>query len=145
VAYRWNPVSGQLDLVRPTQTTVETAEKIADTFDCDATALVGDVVTPSETVENKVESLAGNVYNGLAFGIIIEKLSLTTCKVLISGKLTGATYNLAGLTYGKALFVGTDGTITTTTPTTGHRQKMGMAIKSDTIFLLPSLEKVILS
>jgi hypothetical protein len=143
MAFRWNPVSGTLDLVKPTQTTVETAEKIAEIFDCDATAAVGDVVAPSTTTANKVDHLTSNSYNGLAFGVIIEKLTITTCKVLISGKLAGPTYGLSGLTFGKPLFVDTDGSLTTTVPPTGHLQKMGMAIKDDTIFLLPSLEKVV--
>lgn len=143
MAFRWNPVSGTLDLVKPTQTNVETAEKIAEIFDCEATAAVGDVVVPSTTVANRVDVLSSNVYSGLAFGIIIEKLTITTCKVLVSGKLSGALYGLSGLTFGKALFIDTDGTITTTVPATGHLQKMGMAIKDDTIFLLPSLEKVV--
>ena len=141
--FKFNPFTGNLDRTATKQTVVETAEKIAETFDCLAGAAVGDVVVPSRTTQNLVLTLSSNVYDDAAFGIIIEKITLTTCKVLISGKLAGAAFGLGGLTFGKPLFISTSGTIPTTPPTTGHLQKMGIAIKTDTIFLLPSLEKVI--
>lgn len=145
MAVRFNPFTGQLDLVAPKQTAIDTAEKIADIFGCLASVSVGDVVVPSTTVSDHVDTLSTNAYDNLAFGVVIEKISLTSCKVLVSGKLTGAAFGISGLTFGKAVFIGTDGSLTTTVPVTGHRQKMGMAIKSDSIFLLPSLEKVVLS
>jgi len=141
MAFRFNPLSGQLEIDR-SATTVEFAEKISAEFDCDISAVIGDVVVPSTITENKVESLSSNTYSNLAFGIIIKKITTTTCEVLISGKLTDG---FSGLAFGKPIYVGTDGKVTTTVPTINSLQKIGLAIKSDEIFLLPSLEKVILS
>lgn len=145
MAYKWNPFTGNFDQVidNEASNTTEFAQKVAEEFDCLATAQVGDIVVPSTTTPNLVEELDSNVYDNLAFGIVIEKLTLTTCKVLISGKLAGASYGLSGLTFGKPLFIGTDGSLTTTVPATGHLQKMGIAVKADTIFLLPTMEKVV--
>ena len=128
-----------LPLRVPVQHSVEFAEKVSDIFNCDASTAIGDVVRPSETLEDTVVTLTSNVFPNTAIGVVIEKPSATTCEGLISGKLE----NLSGLTFGRAVFIDTDGTLTTTPPATGHQQKMGLAIKSDTMFLLPSLEKVI--
>ena len=143
MSYRLNPFTGQLEHVRGLQTNVEFAEKISVIFDCDVSAAIGDVVRPSTTTADKVEVVTTNIWPNLAIGVIITKPTTTTCEVLISGKLEGITFGLSGLTFGKAIFVGTSGGVTTTVPATGHLQKMGLAIKSDAIFLLPSLEKVV--
>ncbi len=146
MALKWNPFTGTFDIVTGNApTTTDVAEKIADIFGCPVTASVGDVVVPSTTIQDQVDPITSNVFANLGFGVIIEKLTLTTCKVLISGKLEGAANGVSGLTFGKVVFIGTNGLLTTTKPNTGHLQKMGMAIKSDAVFLLPSLEKVVLS
>lgn len=123
------------------QTDVEFAQKIAITYMSDPSVVVGDIVRPSTTVTDTVVSLTDNVYPNLAVGIVISKPSATQAEVLISGRIAGFT----GLVFGKPVFIGTSGEITTTVPTTGHQQKMGSAITSTEIFLLPSTEKVILS
>ena len=139
---RWsfNPFSGVLE---PTESpaAVEFAEKIADIFTCDPSVAVGDLVRPSETVEDEVVAVSSNVYPNIVFGVVINKPTSTSCEVLISGKLDG----YSGLAFGKVIWAGTSGEVTTTKPTTGHQQKLGIAIKSDTIFLFPSTEKVILA
>jgi len=141
MAFRFNPLSGQLEIDRASSS-VEFAEKISSEFLCDISSVVGDVVVPSTTVSNKVDSLSSNVYSNLAFGVIIDKITPTTCEVLISGKLTEG---ISGLDFGKVVYINPAGVITTSVPTVGHQQKMGMAIKSNELFLLPSLEKVILN
>ena len=133
-----NPLSGVFDF---TTDSTEFAEKVSDEFDCAASVAVGDVVIPSEVTENTVVALTSNVYNNLAFGVVITKITTTTCEVLMSGKLEG----LSGLSFGRPMFIHTDGTLTTTPPATGHLQKMGFAAKADSGFLLPSMEKVIQS
>jgi len=141
MAFRLNPLNGQLELDR-SQANVEFAQKISSEFICNASTAVGDVVVPSQTVENKVITITTNIYNNLVFGIVIKKIDATTCEVLVSGKVTDG---ISGLSFGKVAYIGPFGTITTTVPTTGHLQKIGMAIKANELFLLPSLEKIILS
>jgi hypothetical protein len=136
MGFKLNPFTGLLDLV---PSTVQFAKKISEVFNCDSGTQIGDVVRPSEIITDTVVSLTSNVYTNLAFGVVIAKPTATTCEVLISGKLEG----FSGLTFGKVLYIDTDGTLTTDVPATGHLQKMGMALKSDTIFLLPSMEKVV--
>jgi hypothetical protein len=43
------------------------------------------------------------------------------------------------------LFVGTNGHLTTSKPSTGHLQAMGLSITATTAFLMPSLTKVVQS
>lgn len=143
----FNPLSGTLDVVASassqTQTEVDAALKVAEYFDCIEPANVGDLVVPSETAQETVEPIASNVYPNLVFGVIIEKLNTGRCRVLISGKLSGSAFQLSGLTTGKALYVGLNGKLTTLPPATGHIQRCGVALKSDTIFLNISLDKVV--
>lgn len=144
MAYKFNPTSGFLEFVSST-TKIEFAEKISSIFDCDVSAAIGDIVTPSTITENKVDTITTNSYSNLAFGIIVDKPTSTTCEVLVSGKISGVANGISGLEFGKVAYINASGKISTAVPSTGHRQKMGMAIKSDELFLLPSLEKVILS
>lgn len=138
MSYKLNPFTGILEL--GPANSVEFAKKVSEIFDCDAGVAIGDLVRPSEVTENTVISLTSNVYNNLAFGVVISKPTATTCEVLISGKLE---VGVSGLTFGKVCYVDTDGSITTTVPATGHLQKVGLAIKSDIMFLIPSMEKVV--
>lgn len=137
--YVWNALEDRFDLI---VNSIEFAEKLADTFLCEASAAVGDLVIASSTTEDKVEVVSSNIYDDLIFGVIISKPSSTTAEVLVSGRLDGF---FTGLTFGKSLFVSEVGGITTSKPATGHIQIIGRAIKSDSIFLLPSNEKVIQS
>lgn len=137
--YVWNPLNSEFDAVL---SSVEFAQKLADIFICDASAAVGDLVVASQNVSDTVEVVSTNVYNDLIFGVIISKPTSTQAEVLISGRLDGF---FTGLTFGKSVFVSETGGLTTTKPATGHVQIIGRAIKSDSIFLLPSNEKVIQS
>lgn len=137
MSYKLNPFTGILDLV-PSR--VQFASKVSDIFDCEISTQVGDVVRPSDIITNKVISLTDNVYSNLAFGVVLNKPTSTTCEVMISGKLE---VGVSGLAFGKVCYIDTDGTITTSVPATGHLQKVGLAIKSDIMFLIPSMEKVV--
>lgn len=143
----FNPLTGSLDVVASasaqTPTEVDAALKVAEYFDCVEPASIGDLVVPSETTQETVEPISSNVYPNLVFGVIIEKLGVGRCRVLISGKLSGAAYQLAGLVTGRALYVGSNGKLTTTPPVSGHIQRCGVALKSDTVFLNISLDKVV--
>jgi hypothetical protein len=133
-------LGGQLPFAQKdsTTTTVEKAEKIVAILDTDASTAIGDLVRPDTVVSDKVVTVTSNIYPNIVIGYVISKPTSTTAEVLISGKVTG----LSGLTFGKVVFVGTSGEVTTTVPAT-DRQKLGIAIGSDTIFLLPSTEKVV--
>ena len=141
---RWsfNPFSGMLE---PTESpsSIEFAEKIADIFTCNESVQVGDLVRASTVTEETVETITSNVYDDIVIGLVISKPTAGTCEVLFSGKVEDI--GLSGLSFGKVIWVGVTGEITTTRPTAGHIQKLGVAIKSNKIFLLPSTEKVILS
>lgn len=122
-------------------TSVEFAEKISDIFNCLASVSVGDLAIADPSNDDTILAIGTNVYDDIVFGVVIEKPSSTTCEVLFSGKVN----SLSGLSLGKVVWVGTSGVPTTVKPTTGHQQKLGVAIKSDSMYLSPSLEKVITS
>lgn len=138
----FNPLNGELDLVS-FQTDVEVAAKVQETFDCAQSTSIGDLVVPSEILNDTVESVSTNYYPNLVFGVVVAKPTPTRATVLVSGRLQGSQYQLMGLDFGKALYVSPLGKLTTTPPTTGHVQRLGIAIKSDSVFLLPSMDKVI--
>jgi hypothetical protein len=75
-------------------------------------------------------------------GIIKEKLTTTSCIVVIAGILENIT---TGLTANKAVFVSLTGGLTTTKPATGHLQIMGTALSSTSMVVNVSSEKVIQS
>ena len=142
MSWRINPFTGQLDHTGSSGTVdeAEVALKVQEEFDNDGPVMVGDLVIASSSVAEAVKSINTNYnYPSAVFGIVTEIVSPTRCKVLISGKLSGVLYQLTGLTFGRDLFVGSDGKLTTTPPPTGPLQKLGIAIKSDSIFLLPNL------
>lgn len=143
MALTFNPFTGQLDYVSAASTTIEAAEKIQDEFDLYGVGAVGDVVIPSPNQTDAVESLTSNYYTGAAFGVITEFVTSTRVKVLVSGRLSGSAFQLSGLTFGQVLFISSTGKLTTTVPATGHLQKFGIALKGDTVFLLPSMDKVL--
>lgn len=111
------------------------------TFDCDASAAVGDLVIQSTTTDNKVDVISSNVYDGLVIGVVVEKLSDTRCNIRWSGLTATAT----GLTRNKAVFVSLTGTPTTSVPTTGHLQSIGTAVSSTEYLLNLQAGKVIRS
>ena len=94
-------------------------------------------------MHSTVVALTSNVYNDVIIGMVISKPTPTTCEVLFSGKIEGG--SLSGLVFGKVAWVSPSGTVTTVKPTSGHIQKLGIAIKSNKLFLLPSTEKVVLT
>lgn len=143
VKYVVNPLSKNLfDAV---VNEVEFAKKAADTFICDVSAQVGDVVRHTSTPDT-VEVITSNPYTGKAFGTIIEKISDTVCTVQYGGKIAGAANGLSGLTPGETIWIGTNGKYTTTVPGSGeHQQAMGFAVKTDTIMLIPDMRKVLKS
>ncbi len=145
MAYKWvfNPLTGLLEPNAAAFEETEFALKVAENFNVVEPASVGDLVVASATLPETVEPVSNNLFDNTVFGVIIEKLGVGSAKVLISGKLSGSLYQLAGLQTGKTVFVSESGKMTTTPPATGHLQVMGVALKSDTMFLNISLSKVV--
>lgn len=141
MSWNFNPFLGVITQKSSKATDAETALKVQEEFDNDGPVQVGSVVVPSSALQDTVRAIDTNYnYPSAAFGVVTEIVSPTRCKVLISGKLSGSIYQLAGLTFGKTVFIGADGKLTTTPPASGPLQKMGIALKSDSIFLLPNLD-----
>jgi hypothetical protein len=110
--------------------------------DCEESSSIGDLVILSLTTDFVVETLTNNNYDSrLCVGIIREKSSPTSCQVIVIGLVENL---VSGLQRGKAVWVGTDGKATTTPPTTGHLQCVGMSISSTSFVVNIEPNKVIL-
>lgn len=110
---------------------------------CTEDEIVGDLVVFSLTVDYTVERLTSNSYDSrLVVGIINEKPTPTTAIVIVLGIVTGLA---SGLDRGRAVFVGTDGKPTTTVPTTGDRQIVGMALSATDFVVRVDVNKIILT
>lgn len=143
-----NPLNGLFQLVArpdPTDPDNQLTTAIAQDYGCYETSQVGDVVAITPLLTDHVTSLTTNVYQNLALGVIIRKPSDTVATVLISGKLDDSAYGLMGLTAAQPAFIGTDGRMTTTPPSSGHRQIMGLAISASRMVLIPSMTKTVLA
>lgn len=138
----FNPLSGDFDIIA-SRANADAAAKVQEEFELYGVGAVGDLIIPSLSQSETVEAIDSNNYTGAAFGVITEIVSPTRVKVLISGKLSGLAYQLTNLEFGKILYISPQGKLTTTAPTLGGVQRMGIALKSDSIFLLPSLDKLI--
>ena len=113
---------------------------------CDAADEVGDAVyINADKIGDRYQVHRVDVddvvepYKAIGMGIIREKTTDTECSVRISGVLEGV---YTGLTPGKRLFVGINSRpnhTPPTRPTSGKRilQKVGYAIASDTILVVP--------
>jgi len=109
---------------------------------CDLSASVGDPVYQDVTEDNKaVKPASNNPTLPIVFGAIIEKPTPTTCKVMLTGSLQG----LSGLTRSKVVYLSLTGGYTTTPPTTGSKQILGVASSSTGMFLIPNMTRVIKS
>ena len=117
----------------------QTATKIVLTFDCEASADVGDLVYIDPDNENKVLVNANNTVIQQTIGVITTKPDSTTAKVLILGIASG----YSSLTISGKIFLGTDGLITQTLPTSGYRQVLGVAASETEILFIPSNERVL--
>jgi hypothetical protein len=142
MGYKYNPFIGNLDNTGTgTAPVADTAAKVTIIYDCDASAAIGDIVVLSQVTPNKVESLTSNVYTGLAIGQIIAKPSSIRAEVQVLGILTAAG---GGFSIGLPVFIDASGVLTTTRPTTGSIQVMGIAISTTDYNLMPGTNKVTL-
>lgn len=122
-----------------TQTSVEQATRIVLTFDCEVSAAVDDLVYQDAITETKVLVNTDNTQQKPTIGVILTKPTSTTCEVLVLGIRTGFT----GLSIGQKVFLDTDGTATSSAPSTGYLQTLGVAVSSTTIFFTPNATRVL--
>jgi hypothetical protein len=99
--------------------------------DCDSSITVGDFVLESLTIPNKVEKCIDNTSIAPCIGVVVSKPSPTKCVVKQYGLQAGFT----GLVQGRHVFLNIDGTPTSTSPTTGYLQILGVATSSNQILI----------
>lgn len=117
---------------------VQNSSSTIETRICESTAQVLDLVFEDNTITNKVISAINNTEVKPIVGIIIEKITSTSCKVLLLGTISG----FSGLSKGKKVFLGTDGSVTSNVATTGYLQCLGTAKEIDTIIFNPNFTRV---
>lgn len=119
--------------------TPETVAGIVVPFDCASNAGVGALVQMSDTTDDFAEVVSDNYYGGLVIGAIESKPTATTCQV----RLLGARSGFSGFVKNRPVYVSAAGTPTTTVPTTGNLQKIGVSLSSTKFLINPATEKVI--
>lgn len=117
----------------------EQATRVVLVFNCASSAAIGDLVYQDTTVETLVNVCEDNTTLEPAIGVIIDKREDTVCEVLVLGVYVGYT----GLDIGDRIYLGTDGTVTTTKPSVGYMQTMGQAVAGNAIFFLPNSQRVL--
>ena len=134
--YVINPFTGQFDAVQ-LKDNISTQTVVVSRV-CLASVAVGDLALESETIVNGVDSATNNTDIRPVIGLVIEKPTTTTCKVLLQGTVEG----YAGLTKARKIFLNTDGTVTSTVTSTGYLQCLGTARDVDTIDFNPQINRV---
>ena len=100
-------------------------------MDCDASAVVGNNVRVSETINNFAEVATNNQINRPVIGRILEKITSTECVVQLHG-----VFDLA-LERGR-LYLDTDGTYRINPPAFGFRQVLGYCYGNGKAHLNPN-------
>lgn len=112
--------------------------EITKVFDCDSSVSVGDIVFIS-TTDNKVEANINNRELKKSIGIVIEKITTETAKVLTHGECS---ISFSGLVRGKKVYISTSGSLTTTIPTTGYLHCIGECIANNYVYVNISNERI---
>jgi hypothetical protein len=136
VKYVFNPFSNEFDAVQVKDNI--SAQSVVVTRNCLISTTVGDLVMESDIITNGVDSTSDNTDIRPVIGIVLEKPTTTTCKVLLVGTVQGFT----GLTKARKVFLHTDGTIVSSLATTGYLQCLGTARDTDTVDFNPQLNRV---
>ena len=119
--------------------TTGVASRVELVFDCEASTVIGDIVYQDDIVNTKVITNINNTQVKPSLGVVIRKLTSTRCVVLTLEIENGYT----GLPIGSKVFLGTDGTITTTKPPTGYVQNLGTTVSDTQIFFLPNTTRTL--
>lgn len=99
-------------------------------FTCSASESVGEAVYISGNgAVSKADK--SSISTAKVVGFISSKPTSTTCKVRLNGLLSG----LTGISFGEVYFLDTNGTITTTPPTTGVLSKVGLGYNTTSIVI----------
>lgn len=101
-------------------------------YNCESSTSIGDNVYMNPTISDKVEVATDNRNDNPIVGIVIEKLSSSVAKVLLSGECPLV---FSGLDKSKPVFLSATGTLNNSAPATGFIQKMGMCLEDNKIFL----------
>ena len=102
------------------------------TMDCLASSLVDDLVRIDEANQNTVLSMSDNTLPKPVIGMIIEKITATSCKVAVSGVFADPESTTSGV-----LYISTSGILTRTPPISGYRQKIGYSLGNGLFDLKP--------
>lgn len=107
-----------------------TLGEISKIMDCDNVVSVGDWVVQSPSVNNKAEKIANNLGTNPIIGIVKEKPTSVTCKVLF--------YGFFPMLLGRGkIHLSTIGDASTTAPITGNVQHLGISFGDGTILVKP--------
>lgn len=117
----------------------DTARKIILSFQCVASANVGDLVYIDPSNPNKVLVQTGNTLSNHTIGVIDTKPQATIAEVMVLGIKQG----YSGLSTGQKVWLSTSGTVTTTMPTTGYKHPLGIATSSTDVLFIPTSVKVL--
>ena len=112
---------------------------IVNNYNCDTTLAIGNLVYFSTAVEESVIKLINNRNVNFAIGIVEEKLTDTTCKVLHYGISLN---NYANILLGKKVYLGSNGLPTSTLPNNGYIQVLGTTMYSNILFFNPITTKI---
>ena len=134
-----NPLSGELNVNQRTIPESEIARRVILDFDCLATTAVHDPVYQDPGTAGRVLSNTDNTEVEITIGVVIEKPTTTTCKVLVLGLEDG----FSGQSIGDKVFLSTSGGLTNTAPSTGYQQVLGVAITTTQILFTPNSTRVL--
>lgn len=130
-----NPITGKLDAYKDK---VSFARNVVETRSCLASADVGDLVVESEVFVNRVAVVTDNTDIRPVFAVIIKKLDDTNCEILLLGQVGG----FSGLTKGRKVFLSETGGFTSTPPTSGYMQSLGVAKEDSVVDFNPNMQRV---
>ena len=135
----FNPFTGQFDLVGDIGAGLSLA--VNGLFDVDPSSQPGDLVYQSLTIDKFGVVVTDNNTPAPAIGFILDKPTTTTANVTFIGIMDGQ----SGLTRGIQVWVHTDGSVTSTPPTTDYQQVLGYALSPTEIYFRPEFKRVKLS
>ncbi len=114
---------------------------VMDTRTCLAAVEVGNLVMESTNIPNGIEAVVNNTDVRSVIGVVLEKKSTTEAIILLKGRVEG----LSGYIKSQKVYLGTDGAMTATKPSTGYLHILAQAIDADKINFDPVNTKIKLS
>ena len=115
------------------------ASRLLVSYTCEASTSEGDWVYLDSTIDNRVITATGNTQTSPVIGVIFDKQTDNNCRVLV----LGASTSQSGLVKGKKVFLDTDGTATTTKPSTGYAQVLGVASSATEMLVNTQINRIL--